>query len=95
MKPYEHVLTHPLVTSILDHWPGAIITMREPNAVEIQGIMEGAAKGGEYMDGIGKTDLATMTENEYLCLVETIIRAYEEKCIYIRTDGDPMDNVPF
>ena len=94
MKPYERVLSNPTVAEILKTWPGGTITMKEPNRFEIEAMYEGAAVGGEYLDTIGKTDLATLTESEYLGFIEKVIRAYEEKCLLLYTDGDP-NGMPF
>lgn len=87
---HKLVLQDPLVQSILATWPGAVITMKEPNVFEIEGMMEAGAVGGEYLDAIGKTDLATLTPDEYMGFVEKVIRTYEERCmlLYCGPDGD-------
>jgi hypothetical protein len=33
---------------------------------------------GEYLDSIGKTDLAVLTEAEWLTLLEVIVTAYQD-----------------
>ena len=40
--------------------------MKEPTDIEIQGMMHAAETGGQYLDQIGKSDLATLTESEYM-----------------------------
>jgi len=61
--------------------------MRDPTPIEIEGMMAASEKGGAYLDRIGKTDLATMTNNEWMSFLETAIRAYEEKTMELY--GDP------
>ncbi|MDE8347762.1 MAG: DUF6511 domain-containing protein [Acidocella sp.] len=68
--------------------------MKEPNRFEVEGIMEGAAVGGEYLDAIGKSDLATLSEDEYLTFVERVIRAYEEKCMSLYSPNGEMPMLP-
>ena len=45
---------------------------------EIDAIMVAANDGGEYLDTLGKTDLATMTEQEWLEFMECVCIAYAE-----------------
>jgi hypothetical protein len=92
---WQQITSHPLVTAIMATWPGAVITMKEPNEIEIQGMMEAAAVGGEYLDSIGQSDLATLTEDQYMTFVERIVRTYEERCMYLYCNGDPEHNPPF
>lgn len=95
MSTHQRVLQHPLVSSIMAAWPGAVIKMKEPNQIEIQGMVEAAAVGGEYLESIGASDLATLTEEQYMTFIETVIRSYEERCMFLYTDGDPVNNAPF
>ena len=69
--------------------------MKEPSEIEIQGMMEAGAVGGEYLEAIGKSDLASLTEDQYMTFIETVIRTYEERCMLLYCDGDPMNNPPF
>lgn len=95
MTTYERILSNPLVSAIMAEWPGAVITMKEPNEIEIQGMMEAGAVGGEYLEMIGKSDLASLSEDEYMSFIERVIRTYEERCMFLYCDGDPVNNPPF
>ena len=35
--------------------------------------------GGEYLDSIGKTDLATLSADEWMTFIESIITGYHDK----------------
>ncbi len=76
-----------LVAEIFKTWPGAVVKMKEPNKFEIEGMYEGAARGGEYLETIGKTDVATMTEDQWMSFIEVVVRGYEEKTMELY--GDP------
>ena len=41
----------------------------------------GGQAGGAYLDKIGKTDLATLTNEEYLIYLKTILRHMEEEML--------------
>ena len=36
---------------------------------------------GEYLDSIGKTDLATLTDTEWLTFLEVVITAYQDELV--------------
>jgi hypothetical protein len=91
MTPYKRVMQNDIVSAIIQEWPGATVTMREPTEIEINGIMEAGAVGGEFLDGLGKTDLAVLSPDEYLSFVEKVIRAYENRCMSLYTKGDPNE----
>lgn len=45
---------------------------------EVEAIQEAAGDAGEYLDTLGKTDLATMDENEWMEFIECICVCYAE-----------------
>lgn len=57
--------------------------LKEPNEVEINGMIAGGDAGGVYLDSIGKSDIAELTYDQWMCFVETIIRGYELHCAKI------------
>ena len=87
MSSYQRVMQSELVGAIMETFPGATIKMQEPNSYEIAGIMEAGAVGGEFLDKLGKSDLATLSGDEYLSFIETVVRAYESTCMKLY--GDP------
>lgn len=76
---------HPLAQAILAAWPGAIITtkrerdMIDPTEHEIEAIMASGEPAGEYLDSIGKTDLAELTEDQWYSFLECVITGYQDK----------------
>lgn len=50
----------------------------ELTADEIQAIQEAAVDAGEYLDALGKTNLATMDENEWMEFIECICIGFAE-----------------
>ncbi len=94
MTPYQRVLQNPTVAAILETWPGAVVTMKEPNQFEVEGMIAGGEAGGAFLEGIGKTDLSALSFDEYMEFVEKVIRTYETKTMDLYTGGDP-DSPPF
>lgn len=76
---------YPLVKEIFAQFPGAVLTtsrermMVDPTENEIAAIVAAAPVLGEYVESIGKTDLAAMTEDEYMTAIEVVVTAYQDK----------------
>jgi hypothetical protein len=64
----------------------------DPDEHETAAIAAASPVAGEYLDSIGKTDLATLTEAEWLTLLEVIVTAYQDE-LARRLDRarNPMD----
>lgn len=52
--------------------------MVDPTEAEIKGMEAGAAAGGEYLDSLGKTDLAMLTPDEYMTFIECVCTGFVE-----------------
>lgn len=52
--------------------------VRNLNPYEMTARRDAGDKAGEYLDGIGKTDLADMTEEEWLTFLKTVIGEFGE-----------------
>ena len=63
--------------------------MQEPTKHEIDAMMASSKKGGEYLDNLGKTDLAVMTENEWMGLVDAICSAFSDRMMELSASGSP------
>lgn len=50
--------------------------MIDPTKTEIEAMQEGARMGGEYLDSIKKTDLATMSYQEWMTFIEVICTGF-------------------
>lgn len=48
------------------------------NRIEAKALDDGGMKAGQYLDGIHKTDLATLDETEWRTFLETLIAGYGE-----------------
>ena len=51
----------------------------DPDEYEIAAIEAASPMAGEYLESIGKTDLAVLTEAEWLTLLEVVITAYQDE----------------
>jgi hypothetical protein len=51
----------------------------DPDEHETAAIAAASPMAGEYLESIGKTDLAVLTESEWLTLLEVIITAYQDE----------------
>jgi hypothetical protein len=55
--------------------------MIDPTPNEKVAFVHGGAMGGEYLDSIGKTDLESLSQDEWLTFVEVVITGY---CDHLR-----------
>lgn len=55
--------------------------MVDPDEHEIAAIQAASPMAGEYLDSIGKTDLATLTDAEWLTFLEVVITAYQDELV--------------
>lgn len=56
--------------------------MIDPTPNEMQAMTVGGHQGGEYLESIGKSDLACLTETEWGCFIEVVVTGY---CDHLRT----------
>jgi hypothetical protein len=71
--------------------------MSELSEQEIGSIIATGPKAGAYLDAIGKTDLATLTEDEWLGFIEATVMSYADEMAarhapyaVLRSSDDPM-----
>jgi len=50
--------------------------MIDPTPNEIAAMEHGGRKGGEYLDRLGKTDLAKLTNEQWATFIEVIVTGY-------------------
>lgn len=50
--------------------------MDNPTKHEIGAMRDAAGRGGEFLNNLGKTDLATMDQNEWMQFVESVCTGY-------------------
>lgn len=65
------------LTRAYDHWKRTG-TMIDPSPAEDSAKHEGMRNAGEFLDSIGKTDLATLTGEEWGELFTCFLRGYTE-----------------
>lgn len=53
--------------------------MVDPTPHEIEAIQAAGAYGGEYLDSLGKTDLASLSEDEWLTFIESVVTGFTDK----------------
>ena len=56
--------------------------MIDPTVNEIGAMQDAAERGGEFLEGLGKTDLATMTADEWMQFVDAICTGFVESMQY-------------
>ena len=102
-----------LIDAILSAFPGAHVTvngaraMNELSQNEIQAIEAASDRGGAYLDAIKKSDLATMSREEWMTFVEKVTLGFADTMAglhtpyaVLRSKDDPMrpittDEVPY
>ena len=52
--------------------------MIDPDEPAVAAIQAASPMAGEYLESIGKTDRAVLTDTEWLTLLEVIITAYQD-----------------
>ena len=62
--------------------------MIDPNEDETAAMQAAGVLAGEYVEHLGKTDLAAFTEAEWNTLIESVITGYIEE-MQRRTQKDP------
>lgn len=55
--------------------------MVDSDAHEIAAIAAAGPLAGEYLESIGKTDLATLSEAEWLTFLEVVVTAYQDALV--------------
>ena len=53
--------------------------MTDPTELEVTAIEYAGDTSGEYLDSIGKTDLASLSRDEYMTFVECIVTNFVDK----------------
>lgn len=53
--------------------------MIDPDQYEADALGAAGERGGEYLDSIGKTDLATMTLDEWQVFIQVVVGGYVER----------------
>jgi hypothetical protein len=72
-----------IVAAIFKAWPSARILgkasyMIDPTAREIRAIELASDPAGEYIDSLGKTDMAAWDESEWYTFLEVVITGYQD-----------------
>jgi hypothetical protein len=69
----------PAITACSNKHLELAIKMIDPTEYEREAIAHGGVQAGEYLEALGKTDLATMTTDEWDAFVEVIVTGYVER----------------
>ena len=62
----------------------------DPNIHEVGALANASRLGGEYVESIAKTDLATFTEQEWSALIEVIVTAFQDHLSQAYADDPPF-----
>jgi archaellum component FlaD/FlaE len=63
--------------------------MDNPTKHEIAAIMATSDPAGAYLENIGKTDLATMSQDEWMNFLEVVCTAFSDKMMELAASGEP------
>ena len=68
--------------------------MIDPKKHEVQALSVACQSGGEYVESLGKTDLAAFTQEQWATLIEVAVTAFQDS---LRTAyaADPVNDSPF
>ena len=68
--------------------------MIDPNKHESQALSVACQRGGEYVESLGKTDLAAFTQEQWATLIEVVVTSFQDS---LRTAyaADPVNDSPF
>lgn len=72
----------------LDHIARRYPEMIDPTKHEIEAMEHAGDMAGEYLDSLGKTDLAKMSQDEWRTLIEVVCGGYVEKLSAIAEEMD-------
>ena len=64
--------------------------MIHPNIHEKNALADACLSGGEYVESIGKTDLATWTEHEWSTLIDVIVTRFQDSLRTAYADDPPF-----
>ncbi len=62
----------------------------DPSENEIMAMEHAAQQAGEFMGKMGKTDLAAMTGDEYMAVIEACISAFQDKLAELHSPYAPI-----
>lgn len=63
--------------------------MDNPTKHEIAAIMATSEPAGAYLEKIGKTDLATMTQDQWMNFLEVVCTAFSDSMMAAAASGEP------
>ena len=64
--------------------------MIDPNPHETNALAAAGRAGGAYVESIGKTDLATWTEQEWATLIDVIVTSFQDFLREAYADDPPF-----
>jgi len=68
--------------------------MIDPTEHEIAAMRAASPVAGEYVDSLGKSDLAAFSENEWLTLIEVIVTAYTDALRDLASNDGELEAPP-
>ena len=78
-EPWHCRTCRPVAAKAKVFWIRRKRNMVDPTTHEIAAIQAASEPAGEYLEELGKTDLATLEEHEWLTFLEVVITAYQSK----------------
>ena len=69
--------------------------MVDPTEHEAAAMRAASPVAGEYVDSLGRTDLASFSEDEWLMLIEVIVTAYTDALRDLANDDGEVEAPPW
>ena len=64
--------------------------MIDPNQHEEAALRQASAVGGEYIESLGRTDLAQWSEHEWTTLIDVVVTAFQDHLLEAYTQDPPF-----
>lgn len=61
--------------------------MIDPTKLEMDAVKYGGVMGGEYLDSIGKTDLATLSADEWESFLLCVVGGYHDEIVKLQYEA--------
>lgn len=64
--------------------------MIDPTEHEVEAIMAASEPAGQYIEALGRTDMATWSSDEWLGFLEAVVTGYENRLAELANEGIPF-----
>jgi hypothetical protein len=80
-------MTAPTCSPSCSHIWGNIRAMTDPNAIELAAMAHASDRAGEYIEALGKTDMARWSHQEWAAFIEAVCGGYVESLCHQQAEA--------